>query len=568
MSLTRGAYPLRVTTAVEAAARDHAAIASGVSSFSLMVTAGTRSAEVIMRSYGHALAGGVAVFAGTGNNGGDAYIVAAQLARAGVRVRVLGAGEPRTPDAQRAVSLAREAGGARLTFEPATGREAVLVDGLLGTGHRAGLREPIAGFVARMQAHRARGAHVVALDVPTGLNATTGACDEGSVPAALTVTYGTIKRGLLLSRAHAGRIVLVDIELGAHVALSDDAWLLADHHSLAQCLPTVPWNAHKGQRGFLEVVGGGEGMAGAVTLAVRAALASGLGLARAYVAGASVAPLQHVVPQAITRSWRLSDDSATSAAPTPADAADAGSAKAPTALALGPGLGRTAAAIAVMRETLDAWPTVPVVLDADALNLIAAESGDVAFTLRAWCGEEREVVCTPHPLEFARLTGVAASASWADREAALRNFATRSRATILLKGAPTLIATTTIATPSVHGVAAPPARVIAVPPARVIAVPHGTTLLATGGSGDMLTGLIGGLLAQGVAAPDAAAVGASVHGIAAELVTEQAGGVRGLVLDDVLRALPQAWRQIERALLPPPGVLADLRAPDAVNGAL
>ncbi len=569
----------RATTAEQSAARDHAAIANGIPSFTLMLAAGTRSAEVILRSFDHLLAHGVAVFAGSGNNGGDAFVVAAQLARAGVRVRVTCAGEPRTVDAQRAAAIARDtaslsgrltfetatgatATGATATDETATGREALIVDGLLGTGHREGLREPVAGAVALIRAHRARGAQVVALDVPTGLNATTGACDAGMVPAQLTITYGTINRGLLFARAHAGRIVLVDIGLGAHAALADDAWMMADPHALARSLPDVAWNAHKGTRGLLEIVGGGVGMAGAVTLAARAALASGLGLARAYVAEASAAPLQQAVPQAITRSWTAHDGSSYARAPNAAPfAAEQAPSRAPTALAIGPGLGRTAAAIAVMRDTLEASPRVPVVLDADALNLLAAEPGDVAQRLRDWCGRDREVVCTPHPLEFARLTGVVTTAPWEEREIALREFAKRARATIVLKGAPTLIASPREASIAKTLDAAAVTTSLTV-------IPRGTPLLATGGSGDMLTGLIGGLLAQGIPAERAAIIGASVHGIAAELATDHEGGVRGLTLDDVLRTLPHAWRHMERPPILPPGVLADLRASYPTNGAL
>jgi len=541
--------PLRVTTAEQAAARDHSAIAHGVPSFSLMLDAGTATAAVILRDYHDRLSRGVVVYAGVGNNGGDAYVVAAQLARAGVRVRLVGAGAPRTADAQRAAEIAERYVGGRITSETSQGDgshgdgshgeasdgdERLVVDGLLGTGHRGPLREPMTRLCAALAAHRARGAIMLALDVPSGLDATTGERAAGSVAAHVTVTYGTIKRGLLAARAQTGRLLLLDIGLGTHAGIDDEAWHLANARVLAHRLPAIAWDAHKGRRGHLALVGGATGMAGAIVLATRAALQSGIGLARGFVEGDGVSALQRAVPQAIAGPWTLPEEM---------PRADA--------LAIGPGLGRSESSRHILRATLDAWPLAPVLLDADALTLIATGTADAARQLRTWCGATRAIVCTPHPGEFARLIGRDPGHDWQSRDEALRDFADRANATVLLKGTPTLIATP-----------APGAPYDRHERARIVAMPRGAAVLATGGSGDLLTGIIGALLAQGLPAADAALIGATAHGLAAERVA--ARGVRGATLDDVLRALPMAWRDIAQPPALPPAVLLELPAPAGV----
>ena len=536
---TRGGHSLRVTTADESAARDHSAIAAGIPSFSLMLEAGSQSAAVILRDHGHRLSRGVAVFAGPGNNGGDAWVVAAQLARCGVRVRVVADGPPRTDDARRAAAIARRYEGhapsAMLAIGAPTGEEQLVVDGLLGTGQQGALREPMRARAAQLAAYRARGATICALDVPTGLDATTGAHAVGGVCAHVTLTYGTIKRGLLRSRAAAGRIVLLDIGLGAHAARADDAWHAADAASLSQRLPSIAWDAHKGRRGHLALIGGVSGMAGAIVLATRAALASGIGLARAFVDAPGVPALQQGVPQAIAHAWVTGRH---------AGGENAGDIGAPWghAMALGPGLGRGAASEAVLRAALDRHPGVPVVLDADALTLLSGGDDDSAHRLRAWCGAGRPVICTPHPGEFSRLIGGPMVEDWDVRATQLRDFAVRSGATVLLKGTPTLIATP-------DGL-------------PLVVMPRGSAVLATGGSGDLLTGIIGTLLAQGVDAPDAALLGATAHALAGERAARAARGVRGPTLEEVLHALPAVWRDLAHPETLPPGVLAILPAPE------
>lgn len=542
----------RITTAAEAAARDHAAIGAGTPSFDLMLHAGTAAAAFILREHADRLAYGVALFAGVGNNGGDAYVVAAQLARAGVPVRVHAHLPPRTADAQRAAQVAAP----WLVYGAPTGHELLVVDGLLGTGHRGSLRDGMWAECARLVRARDKGALVVALDVPSGLDASTGEVAHGSVPADVTLSFGTIKRGALLRRDHVGRLVLLDIGLGecAHTPgdSNDAAWCWATGTPLRDMLGTVyeadAWNAHKGVRGRVGIAGGDHGMAGAIVLAARAALQAGAGLVHGIVDEASVSAVQALVPQALAQRWpaqpagRHADQGGGALGhPTPSQA---NAEPRYDALAIGPGLGRGRASAMVMPRLLDLYRGTPLVLDADALWLAAdaanALGTDTASMLRHWTREAPQVVCTPHPGEFARLLGVPLPADWEERAALLGQFAARANCTVLLKGTPTLVA-------SSNG-------------EPLWVVPHGTPMLATGGSGDCLTGIIATLLAQGASARDAAVVGATWHGRAAEHATAERGTTRGMTLDDMLHALGPVWESFERDAVHGVGVLAELPA--------
>ena len=519
----------RVTTAAQAARRDQAAIDAGTPSFELMLRAGSAAAEVILREYSHRLSGGVALFAGGGNNGGDAWVIAAQLARAGVLVRLCSAYPPGTDDSRRAAALASP----HLVYGAPLGNEDIVVDGLLGTGFRGAIRDAVVNACGLLSRAKQNGALVVALDVPSGLDATNGKIAPQSVAADVTLCFGSVKRGVLIQRGHAGRIITLDIGLDSGPVVDDEAWILADERMLVQKMPSIAWNAHKGTRGKLAIVGGAEGMAGAVVLSGRSALGSGVGLTELHVEGDSLKVVQQAVPQAIARPWSEGEWS------TVVDA-----------LAIGPGLGRGAASRAIITRALASNDGAPVVLDADALTLAASEAssgkststhGSSAQVIRGWVEGREQVVCTPHPGEFARLIGRDVPEDWEQKALLLSNFATEASTTVLLKGTPTLIASPDQTPPLV--------------------LAFGTALLATGGSGDLLTGIIGALLASGASAKDAAMLGAAAHGIAAEIATAEANAIRGLSLESILDALPHAWKRISRNCILPPHVLGEFPSP-------
>lgn len=555
---------VRVTTADEAAARDADAIASGTASFTLMCAAGTVATAEIVRVASDRLAHGVTVWCGAGNNGGDGYVVAAQLARLGVRVHVIATSPPRTPDAQRAASLAAQLGvplHAMSHEAPAVSADGVIIDALLGTGARGALREDVARAAAHIADARARGACIVSLDTPTGVDATTGAPAECAVHAHVTITFGTLKHGLLSARGRCGRVVVADIGLGAHAARDDDAALLADASIVQHVVPPVAWNAHKGSRGRVCIVGGTAGMAGAVQLAARGALASGAGLVRALVHPLSAAAMQSSVPAVVC----VPATTPTSLADTLAWA---------HAVLIGPGLGRDADARTQLRAVLDAVldmstlrPTHDVhdgashavgflaftppvlVLDADAL-VIASDADVLPLVLK--CAARTPVVLTPHAGEFARLAlacGTALDERTTDptrRLAAARHVAAASGACVVLKGTPTCCVA---------------------PDGTAWCVPRGTAALATGGTGDMLAGVIGALLAHARARGDVratrvaslAAAAAYVHGTAAEGTADTSPVVvRGHTVETLLARLPDAWAAAATSARRAPGVLASL----------
>ena len=494
-----------VVTAAEAAACDRATIAAGTPSRALMQRAGAAAAAEIARRYADCLHAGVAVHAGPGNNGGDAWVVAAALRRSGVTVRaeLHGADQPKTEDAR----FERERALALGPLDAPTGAEGIVVDGVLGTGAR-GAPAAFASVVTRMRAARDAGAIVVALDVPTGLDATTGETfDEQTVRADLTVTFGTMKRGLLVARDHAGAIVVVDIGL-------DDApnggdapngkLGLVDARDVARVASPLGAAAHKGTRGKIAIVGGAPGMAGATLLAAEAALRSGAGMVRVVVAPESLPVAQTALPESLAAPWPTDDEAM---ARSVADWADV--------VVLGPGLGRDDAARALADRVLGAWRG-PLVLDADAITNFAGQTERLATLLGG-----RPALLTPHPLEFSRLSGKSLDDVTAHRFDVGREVATALDATVLLKGVPTVVSD---------------ARTSLVSAA-------GTPALGTAGSGDVLCGVAAALMVRAENdVVERGAVAAWVHGRAGEIATARRGGVRGTTLRDVLAALSDAWR--------------------------
>jgi hydroxyethylthiazole kinase-like uncharacterized protein yjeF len=446
-------------------------------------------------------AGAVLVLAGPGNNGGDGLEVAASLARQGVAVEVLHlAGErPASFEAARALRRAQDA-GARFVDEIPAGRPwRLVVDALFGIG----LARPLAGRARELAAWTAQAdCPVLALDVPSGLDADTGAVhgpDGLAVTATHTITFLGNKPGLYTGDGcdHAGE-VRVDM-LGADGLHTEAAQAVLNSPSLfADRLAPRRRNSHKGSFGDLVVLGGARGMAGAAVLAARAALFGGAG--RVFAAlldgGMALDPLQ---PEIMFR-----------------DAA--GMAFDGRTVVAGPGMGNADAAIHLFGKALDAG--TPLVADADALNLAAARP-ELQARLAAHGGPK---VLTPHPLEAARLLGVTAPIVQADRLEHARELALRLNAVVVLKGA---------------------GSVIARPDGFVAVNTSGNPGLATGGSGDVLAGFCGALLAQGWLAWEAALGAVWMHGSAADWLVEDGRGPVGLTAGE----LPKAIRAVFNTLI-------------------
>lgn len=498
---------MRVVTSAESAACDASAIGAKIPSRALMQRAAAAAASEISLRYRDRLGDGLLVVAGPGNNGGDAWVVARALAAAGVPVRVIEPVPAKTPDAIAERSLAIEAVGSQSLVDIATGLAAgasVVVDGLLGTGSSGAPRGAIADGVALIRSARENGRTIVALDIPTGIDATTGRAEGAFVTADLTLTFGTVKRGLLVNREACGTIVVLDIGLGSHTDAARGSPFLVDERWVAEHVPAIPWDAHKGTRKKLAIVGGARGMAGASLLVARAAIRSGIGMVKLIVADESVPVVQEAESLALCAPWPRDDASAERDIKSWADA-----------IVIGPGLGLTEGSEEILSRVLRIW-TGPTLVDADALTLLSRRSSSIASILGS-----RAALLTPHVTEFARLTGLETDAVLASRFDAGIDWARQFSATILLKGVPTVVFS---------------------PAGERLVSAKGTPVLATGGSGDVLSGVAGTLLAQIGDPLIAGAAAAWVHGRAAENVTSgDAGIVRGLALDDVVRQLRGSW---------------------------
>src|SRR4029078_8469434 len=285
--------PARVATAAETLACERATIDSGVPSAELMRRAGSAAADVIASPYEGLGRRGVTVYAGRGNNGGDGWVVAESLAHRAFPVTVKQVGLPRTAEAAEARNAAL-AQPIRLDADAA--QSSIVVDALLGTGSTGAPRGEVADAVREIESLKSLGAHVVSLDLPSGLDATSGDHD-GSVNATSTITFGVIKRGHLIAREVCGDITLVDIGL-----LDDETSklpLLIDMSWVHSRIPRIANDAHKGTRKRLAVVGGGKEMAGAAILARVRALRAGIGLLQIVSAPESGAAIHAGIPEAL-----------------------------------------------------------------------------------------------------------------------------------------------------------------------------------------------------------------------------------------------------------------------------
>ena len=491
----------------------------------LMQRAAAGLASVCAALAGKVYGAGIVVLAGSGDNGGDALYAGARLARRGASVVAVAAGD--RVHEQGAAAL-RTAGGCVTSIDdpdlPAViGAADLVLDGLLGIGGRGGLREPysaLAGLVARARAgdgRRGAGPSVVAVDLPSGIDADTGVVGGPAVQADVTVTFGTWKPGLLIDpgAACAGLLELVDIGLGPHLPAPAVAGFQAV--DVAALLRQPPADSDKYRRGVLGIVAGSDRFTGAAALAVGGALRGGAGLVRLVSAGPAVAVVRQHWPEALTV---VTGDGAQAAH----DVETAGRVQAWVA---GPGMGTDEAARDRLAAVLATG--LPTLVDADGLTLVAQERGLLA--------RAAPTLLTPHAGELARLLGADPADVEARRLEHARAAAAELGATVLLKGSTTVIA------PAGGG--------------EVLVNSTGTSWLATGGTGDVLSGLAGSLLAQGLTVTDAAAAAAFLHGIAARqaaagpagpgpAVSDPAGTETGspIAAGDVIDALPAAIRGV------------------------
>jgi NAD(P)H-hydrate epimerase len=389
-----------VLTSEESSASDASAIARGIPSRALMQRAGAAAAGEIALRFRDRLDSGVLVLAGPGNNGGDAWVVAAALITAGVRVRVIEPTSSKTPDAQAeratAVELLERARSPVEGVSASLDRgEGIVVDGLLGTGSSGAPRGDIATAIEAANAMRARGAVTIALDVPSGMNASTGETDGVAVAADLTVTFASLKRGHVVNRGICGIVVVVDI--GIPVEARDHSIpQLVDEHWVGLQVPAIPATAHKGTRKKVAIVGGAAGMAGAPILAARAAQRSGAGMVKLVVAPDSLLIVQESEPYALAATWGAT-----------AAVIDEEIVNWADVVVVGPGLGRGTSSRDVLDLVLARWRG-PTLLDADALTLFEGTRRGSRRGARRTAGHSHAApsgVCATHRIQRRARTG-------------------------------------------------------------------------------------------------------------------------------------------------------------------
>jgi hydroxyethylthiazole kinase-like uncharacterized protein yjeF len=507
----------------------------------------------------------VVVLAGSGDNGGDALFAGARLASRGAVVLAVTAGSRVHEQGAAALRAAggRLAGADDDAVPAAIGAADLILDGLLGIGGRGGLRGPqasLAGLAAGSPAV------VVAVDLPSGVDADTGVVEGPAIQADVTVTFGTLKPGLLIDpgAGHAGVVELIDIGLGPYLDPPDASALQAP--DVGALLPQPGGDSDKYRRGVAGIVAGSERFAGAAALAVGGAIRGGAGMVRLVSAAPAVAVVRLLWPEAVITVTGQD-------IPAGEDVHAAGRVQ---AWVVGPGMGTDDQARDRLAAVLAS--DVPVLVDADGLTLLAAHKSLLA--------RDAPTLLTPHAGELGRLLGADPADVESHRLEHARKAAASLGATVLLKGSTTVIATPdgrSAAIPggiSQNGTAQNGATQDEagrdevsqddLPPVRVNLT--GTSWLATAGTGDVLSGLAGSLLAQGLEVGEAAAAAAYLHGLAARLAAAGAGARPALAVEpssggwditnpedpragyaeapiaaaDVVGALPDAIRSVRR----------------------
>ncbi|MDZ7262482.1 MAG: NAD(P)H-hydrate dehydratase, partial [candidate division KSB1 bacterium] len=491
----------------------------GIPGIGLMENSVLQVVAAIKEYLGEVAGKRILIFCGRGNNGGDGYVVARHLYNQGARVEVYLAGQKDKVKGDALTNLKiLEAMGLpvqeiatsdQLTMTPGAD---LVVDALLGTG----VVGPVTGFLAEViEFINHYGAPVIAIDLPSGMETDTGEVKGAGVSAICTVTMGHLKRGLLFSpgRDRAGKVVVADISIPWAVTKESKAnTYFVEGHDVRTLLPRRASDAYKNQCGTVLVIAGSVGLTGAATLTATSVLRAGAGMAilgapeslNPILAGKLTEVMTRPLPETEARTISLRAQKDIEGL---LDWADV--------LAVGPGLG-THEETRQLVEWIVREINKPMVIDADGLNALAGK-GDLIKSAKG------SLILTPHPGELSRLLGVPIKDILKNRIELVRETAKNWRATLVLKGAPTITGD---------------------PNGQVYINSSGNAGMATAGSGDVLTGIIAGLLAQGMAPKDAALAGVFVHGAAGDLAQKKLGE-KGLIAGDIAQYLPQALKSIE-----------------------
>ena len=517
--------PMYLVTADEMQRMDRATITSfGIPGRVLMENAGRGATMFFLEALYRRRAGPVGVIAGRGNNGGDGFVMARYLHQKTIPVTVFLLSEKARIEGDAGANLAlltgmgvpvvQVADAAALDAQRSRmGHQQLWIDAILGTGLssdvRGHYREAI-DFINRQQRP------VLAVDIASGLNADTGQVCGTCIQAAATATFGFAKIGHVTypGRSFSGRVKVIEIGIPPMVAADVGCKQhLITAHALKKSMPSRSPEAHKGQSGHMLILAGAPGKTGAAALTAMAAMRTGAGLVTLGIPSG----LHQVIEPMLTETMTVGLPQTESGA-LDASAADPVSAliEGKRCLAVGPGVGSDPSTGQLVRHVIETSP-VPVVVDADGLNLIARDPAVLAR-------RKAPIVLTPHPGEMSRLCGCATGDIQRDRIGQARAFAQRHQVYLVLKGAGT---------------------VVAQPDGTVFVNATGNPGMAAGGMGDVLTGLIAGLIAQGLDTAAAARTGVYLHGWAADRLSVTRGPV-GYLASEVIEALPEAINALLR----------------------
>ena len=489
--MTSKNLPLALYEAAQVRALDRLAIEQhGIAGYTLMTRAGQAALECLLRHWPEAQH--LCVVCGLGNNGGDGYVLARLARERGISVDVIQVGDARKlqGDARQARDHWERAGGQVHTYDSSSaavfGNSDIIVDAVFGTG----LQRAVEGeWRSVLEQINASDRPVLAMDIPSGLDSDTGTIMGIAVPAEVCISFIGLKRGMFTGsgRDYCGEIEFSDLQVPAEIytQVVPDV-LRLDENLLAEYLPVRKASSHKGLFGHVLVIGGDQGMSGAVRMAAEAAARSGAGLVSVATRAAHAAQISSIRPELMCHAV----ESAHELRPL---------LKRANVIAIGPGLGQSAWGQMLLAEVLQT--AHPLVVDADALNLLAREPG--------W---RSNWILTPHPGEAARLAGTNTTAIQQDRFTSVVDLADRYGGVMVLKGSGSLI----------H----------AQGNSITWLCDRGNPGMAGGGMGDVLTGIIAGLLAQDLDLEQAARCGVLMHALAADATAR--AGMRGMLASDLL----------------------------------
>jgi NAD(P)H-hydrate epimerase len=503
------------------AAMDRATIEQfGLPGMALMESAGRSVVGAMRQQFGDLRGKRVAIFCGKGNNGGDGYVVARYLQKLGSLPKVYLHAPPDqiSGDARTNLDIIEKMG--LPIFAPGEWEHAsacqsadILVDALLGTGVKGALKGEIAELVAAINQSRAP---IVAIDLPTGVETDTGRVPGEAIHATLTVTMAALKRGLCFwpGREHAGVLQIADIGFPEEVIDKVGArawWVCAP--KVAAVLPHRAPDTYKNACGQVLIVSGSVGKTGAAALASEAVLRVGAGMAILAIPASLDPIVEELLLEVMTLPLPETEEhcfafDATTPLAEHFDWADV--------MAIGPGITTHPEVCQLVTWVLQNYPK-PMVVDADAINCLSEQPELLKSS-------PQEIVITPHPGELSRLTGIPGRDIVAEPIEVARRTAADLGVVVVLKGAPTVVAT---------------------PAGDVYVNGSGNPGMATAGMGDVLTGVIAGLMAQGLPAAEAAVLGVFVHGLAGDRARD-ALGVYGMIAKDVLHELPEALNQLAK----------------------